>query len=113
MWSYWKNPKNYFSTEFFSPADLFCPHVEQDVGGREANCDAVNQQGAGVRDQGDPLQECREKKQTPSNTCWLCCLKVLTHWVIDGRDANKWRENAFFLYTPSTTRICIYNSLSE
>lgn len=51
------------STEFFSPADLFCPHVEQDVGGREANCDTVNQQGAGVRDQGDPLQACREKNK--------------------------------------------------
>lgn len=30
--------------------------MKQDVGGCEANCHTINQQGAGVRDQGDALQ---------------------------------------------------------
>lgn len=41
---------------FYSPADLFCSHVEQDVGRCEAKCHTINQQGAGVRGQGDALQ---------------------------------------------------------
>lgn len=39
-----------------SPADFLCTHVEQDVSGRHAKGYPVNQQGAGVRDQGDTLQ---------------------------------------------------------
>lgn len=44
------------SARSFSPADLLCTHVEQDVSGRQAKGHTVNQQGAGVRDQGDTLQ---------------------------------------------------------
>lgn len=48
------------STCSSSPADLLCAHVEQDVSGRQADGHAVDQQGAGVRDQGDTLH--REQK---------------------------------------------------
>lgn len=46
-------------TKFFaslSPADFLCPHVEQDVHWGNAKGHIINQQGAGVRDQGDALQ---------------------------------------------------------
>lgn len=73
-----KNKIKFEHRIFFSPADLLCPHVEQDVGGREANCDTVNQQGAGVRDQGDALQGCREKNKHLLRLADFCCLEVLT-----------------------------------
>lgn len=44
-----------------SPADLFSAHVKQDVGGCQAKRHAVDQQGAGVRDQGDSLQSTKTK----------------------------------------------------
>lgn len=47
------DPKFFVS---LSPADFLCSHVEQDVRWGNAKGHIINQQGAGVRDQGDTLQ---------------------------------------------------------
>lgn len=52
------------SVNVSSPADLLCSHVEQDVGRRQAKSHSVDQQGAGVRSQGDPLHKYVKHRRT-------------------------------------------------
>lgn len=63
------NWKMALSERSFSPADFLCTHVEQDVSGRQAKGHPVNQQGAGVRDQGDTLQS--EDQHYVGLTSWF------------------------------------------
>ena len=56
-----ENTKFSFSRKCSSPADLLCAHVEQDVSGCQAKGHTIDQEGAGVRDQGDSLQSTEKK----------------------------------------------------